>query len=95
MVNLIIFIMVSLSIVNIILNETIFSFFRVFLNNKFPKIYKFISCQVCFSWWIGIFLSFFITIYGGFIINLFVCAFVSSIVNKLYVELMPDKFGMI
>ena len=95
MLELFIVIMVSISMFNIIVNETIFSFLREFLYKKYPKFYSFIQCPVCFSWWIGLFISFFITIYGGFVINMFICAFISSISNSIYYDLMPEKFNSI
>lgn len=94
MVNLIIFILVSISITNIIQNGTIFSPLRVLIKNYNEKIYNFIICSTCFGFHIGWLLSFFLPLNDNIILNMFICAFISSIINKSYVELMPETFKL-
>lgn len=93
--NLVIFIMLSLGIVNIVQNESIFSVVRAFLNKRLPKIYSFIICPTCFGFWVGVVLSFFFAINDTIYLNMFFAGIISSISNKIYSKIIPDDFGSI
>lgn len=79
--KLFIFILVSVSITNIITSEFIFEDFRNWWEEKlFPKSKKLkylISCPVCTGFWIGLFTSF---LFG---IPFWIAPFITSIFCKL------------
>lgn len=92
--EVLIFALVSVGIVNILQNESIFSFLREFLYKKYPKLYNYLICPSCFGFAIGVLLSFFFTIYPIFLLDMFFCGVISSILNKIYSKLSND-FGQI
>lgn len=86
MINLILFIITSLSITNIIGKEYIFNWFRKFIDKyfKYSLINKMINCSTCLGFWVGIGISF---IFPQFLpniwLNMVVCGSISSIINKI------------
>lgn len=93
--DLILFIIVCISMTNIIQNESIFNKPRLYIYNNYPKLYGFIKCPVCFSFYVGLLLSFIFILHSNPIFNFFICGFISSIVNKTYFKLLPEDFGNI
>ena len=89
--ELLIFILLSIGIVNIIQNENIFKWFREIVK-KSDKLYKFLMCPTCFGFWIGVILSFVFRFNDIMLLNLFFGGIISSIVNKIYIILIPT-FG--
>lgn len=93
LVSLVIFIILSIGIVNISQNESIFSIVRAFLYERLPKIYAFVTCPTCFGFWIGVSLSFFFDITDIIYVNMFFGGIISSISNKLYARFIPEGFS--
>ena len=87
--NLFIFIVISISLTNIIVRESIFEWFRNIFNKWFPYsiVTKIVNCEACMGFWIGIILCFLYPI--G--LHWFICGLISSIMNKTY-QLILLKF---
>lgn len=90
MLNLIIFIIASISLTNIISREYIFEWFRKFIGKhfKYSMLNKLINCETCLSFWIGLILS---LIFPQLGIYWFLGGLIASICTKTYV-IMLIKF---
>ena len=95
MLELIIFIIYSLSATNIIQKELIFSRIREYLYKNHIKIYDFLVCPTCFGFHIGWMLSFFFILNANIVLNFFICALISSYLNKILRQLVNENFGKI
>ena len=93
--DLILLIIISIGITNIIQNETIFSKIRNYIYNKFNSLYNYITCPTCFGFLIGVLISFYFVINENMFLNMFFCGVISSISNKIFSLLLPEKFGSI
>lgn len=85
--NLILFILVSLSVTNIVVREYVFEWLRSYIRKWFPNslLNKMIHCPTCAGFWVGILLSFiFPPLIGGFWLNLLVFGTISSIINMIF-----------
>lgn len=88
--NLILFILVSISLTNIIYQEYVFAWFRNFIDKyfKYSLLNKMLRCPTCLGFWCGILTSFAFPEFG---ISWIVGAFITSITMKTY-ELLLLKF---
>ena len=80
--NLLIFILVCLSITNIIVRESILEFLRDFIDEVFPNsmLRKMIHCETCVGFHVGLVLAIIFPVFG---FNWFIGACISSIANKI------------
>ena len=90
MLNLILFILISLSIANLIVREYVFTWLRSFINKWFPYSWlnKLIQCEICLSFWIGlalisVFPALLPAISSYLLVNMIFGGLVSSISTKI------------
>lgn len=81
--ELLLFILASLSFTNLIQNEVIFSWLRKLIKKLNYKVYEFVICPVCFGFWVGIGLSFFFNLHTNMYMNIILGGLISSIMNKI------------
>ncbi len=84
MLELIIFILVAVSMTNIVVYEYIFEWLHKIFD-KVPVIGDLINCPTCLGFWVGCFLfTLFPIQYGFAIFTIFISGCVSSICNKIF-----------
>lgn len=85
MVELLIFILVAVSITNILVNEYIFGWFRNIFIRHFPYslVRKMITCPTCLGFWVGAALWWLFPYEGNMWIAMILAGLVSSLANKL------------
>ena len=87
MLSLIIFLIVSLSIVNIIVYEYVFQWLRDLVIRKIPKslFFSLLNCPVCLGFWVGTLVSFYPLFDFGihFIDNAIICGLLTSFFAKI------------
>lgn len=87
MIELIIFIFLSISITNIVVFEHIFDFLHRFIDKYMSKtmIHTLFNCPTCLGFWVGAGLFWFFPIqYEWSFLTILVAGFISSISNKLF-----------
>lgn len=81
MLQLLIFILVSVSATNILVNSELFDSIREKIGAKSLYLQKLLSCMMCLGFWVGIICMYFFPIVG---INLIAGGLISSICSYSY-----------
>ena len=88
---LILFILICFGFTNIIVNGEIFEYIRSFIEKKSTFFGKLINCSMCFGFWIGIGVAFFINpleTYTTFWLSVVGCAVISSATSYILDTIM-------
>jgi len=90
MIGLILYILICLSITNLLVCEYVFEWLRKLIDKyfKYSLLNKLIRCQTCMGFWIGCMITYSMPnllpqISDVFIINIIVGGLISSITNKM------------
>lgn len=88
---LLVFILVCISVVNITVNEHLFTGVRTWVS-RWPKLYNFMTCKTCWGFWVGFGISFlFPPLHPVLMLSSIFYALISSISNNL-IERLFFKF---
>jgi hypothetical protein len=84
MINLIIFIIISISLTNIVVRESIFERPRNFVDRIFhySLLNKVLQCETCFGFWAGILIS---VLFPSLQMHWLIGGLLASIANKVFV----------
>jgi uncharacterized protein (DUF2062 family) len=85
--DLLLFVLCSISLTNIIVREYIFQWMRNIIKKIFPYslLNKMIHCETCTGFWVGVALSLIFPFFG---LHWFIAGLISSISNKILAILL-------
>lgn len=87
MLQLFIFIMISVSVTNILVNSELFDSIRERIGQKSLYLQKLLSCMMCLGFWVGIVCGYFFPVVG---INLIGSGLVASIGAYTYAVIVDS-----